>query len=112
MIISPITKVFNHTSTIVSIISLAIFSFLFVTCPFPAQADETNLEFQWQKTVGGSGYDGCGQMYFDSSGNMYLIGCYSNTIDLDFSTNTDSHTSNGDPSGSRTHDCLDESQES
>jgi hypothetical protein len=55
---------------------------------------DTNGNFNWVKTWGGSGDDQSG-VALDKSGNVYTAGGFVGTVDFDFGNGIDNHTSNG-----------------
>ncbi len=71
----------NHTST-----GLDIF----------IQKLNSNGDYQWTKTFGGSNDDEGLAIVTDASGNIYTTGDFEDTADFDPTTNTDNHTSNGE----------------
>jgi len=54
-----------------------------------------NGDYQWVKTIGGSGADGGGKFAIDAEGNLYYSGVFSGTVDFDPSIDDDTATSNG-----------------
>jgi DNA primase len=56
---------------------------------------DTSGNYQWTKTVGGTGTDYVNSVAVDSSGNVYAAGYYSNTVDFDPGAGVDNHTSAG-----------------
>ncbi|NIN00104.1 MAG: hypothetical protein GTO24_19135 [candidate division Zixibacteria bacterium] len=51
--------------------------------------------YSWTKTMGGAGFDGGFSATVDSSGNVYVTGYFSGTVDFDPGAGTDNHTSAG-----------------
>ena len=51
--------------------------------------------YQWTKAVGGTGDDQGKSVAVDSSGNVYIAGYFSGTVDFDPSAGTDNQTSGG-----------------
>jgi len=57
---------------------------------------ESNGDYGWTRTFGGSGYDGGLSIDIDSSDNTYTTGHFEGTnIDFDATAGTDTHSSNG-----------------
>lgn len=56
---------------------------------------ESNGNFVWAKSMGGSSSDGGISITTDASGNFYLTGWYSDTVDFDPDTSTFNLISNG-----------------
>jgi len=54
-------------------------------------------DFKWARTWGGSAWDAGGGVAVDGSGNVYVTGCFRDTVDFDPGSSVDNHTSNGDP---------------
>jgi hypothetical protein len=52
--------------------------------------------FLWAQTWGGPGPDNAFTITLDGSGNIYLVGCFSDTVDFDPGVGVDAHISNGD----------------
>ena len=57
---------------------------------------DTTGQFQWTRTIGGTGNDFGRDMAVDKSGNIYLVGEYENTVDFDPGQDTVTRTSIGD----------------
>jgi len=51
--------------------------------------------YGWTKTFGGSGIEAGNSLSIDSNNNIFITGSFQNTVDFDFTTGTDNHTSNG-----------------
>ena len=51
--------------------------------------------YQWTKAFGGTGSDGAYRLAVDSSGNVYSVGWFENTVDFDPGAGTDTRTSAG-----------------
>jgi hypothetical protein len=56
---------------------------------------DSNGDFLWARTWGGSGYDYVYSVGIDGSGNAYVTGCFEETVDFDPGPGVDNHTSNG-----------------
>lgn len=56
---------------------------------------DSSAQHQWAITIGGIDNDWAYDIAFDSSNNIYLIGCFSETVDFDPSSNVDEKVSNG-----------------
>lgn len=56
---------------------------------------QTNINYQWCKGVGGIGSDVGKCVQIDASGNVYIAGCYSNTVDFDPGPGTAYRNSSG-----------------
>ena len=56
---------------------------------------DTSGVFQWARTWGGNSDDVGRQVVADGSGDIYLAGEFSSTVDFDPGGGTDEHTSNG-----------------
>jgi uncharacterized repeat protein (TIGR01451 family) len=59
---------------------------------------DTNGNFLWAVSAGGTGDDMADGIAVDNSGNIYLVGLYHNTVDFDPGTGTDYLTSSSDRS--------------
>lgn len=55
--------------------------------------------FQWVKTFGSTSQDYAYDLTLDSSGNIYVIGYFYDTVDFDPGAGTQEHTSNGNKDG-------------
>lgn len=57
---------------------------------------DSSGNYLWAKQIGGPGDDSGQPIAFDSSGNVYVSGYFSNTVDFDPGAGTSNFTSNGD----------------
>ena len=57
---------------------------------------DSSGNYLWAKQLGGTGDDGGQPIAFDSSGNIYASGYFSNSVDFDPGTGTSNFTSSGD----------------
>ncbi|MEY2703285.1 MAG: hypothetical protein RLY43_1924, partial [Bacteroidota bacterium] len=55
---------------------------------------DTDANYIWAKSIGGTSVDQGNTLNIDTSGNVYILGSFSNTVDFDSSANTANMTAN------------------
>jgi hypothetical protein len=63
--------------------------------PGVSRAERVVVDYGYTKTMGDSGYDEGTSVAVDQDGNVYITGCFSDTVDFDTGEGVDEHTSNG-----------------
>jgi hypothetical protein len=80
-------------------IALNLFSILsgllIIFYPFFVNAS-IDIYYDWTYSIGGTQDEGIRDIVIDSSGNVYFVGYFKNTVDFNPTGGTDSHTSAGD----------------
>ena len=76
---------------------LALLSYFFWPFFFPRQTTiyASDAVYSWTEVLGAAGEDKGNAVAVDDSGNLYLVGVFTATIDFDLGTGVQNETSNG-----------------
>jgi len=72
-----------------------IFTFLVVSFFISELLFSQDVTYEWTKTIGGKSYDKSYSITTDNSGNIYITGCFSDTVDFDPGIEENIHVSEG-----------------